>query len=64
MCSAIGKCLDITKLTPKELKCINKFLKQRKAELQKNMRDFQAQMDRVDFAQKRVVFAQKRLARR
>jgi len=61
MCDFIGKCLDINKLTPKEIKCLERWLRERHGHLtehvgtlQKQINDRQARLRRVKRAFARI----------
>ena len=45
MCDFVGTCLDISKLTPEEIECLEKWLQDRHDHLQTQVRDLQAQIE-------------------
>ena len=52
MCSFVTKCLDINKLTDEEIECLEEYLDNRKAELQKLVKDLQERIKKVGDAEK------------
>jgi hypothetical protein len=45
MCDFIGTCLDISKLTPEEIECLEKWLQERHDHLQEQVRNLQEQLN-------------------
>jgi hypothetical protein len=44
MCDFIGTCLDVSKLTPEEIECLEKWLQERHDNLQAQVRNLQEQL--------------------
>ena len=45
MCDFIGTCLDISKLTPQEIECLEKWLQERHDHLQAQTRKLQEELN-------------------
>jgi chaperonin cofactor prefoldin len=45
MCDFVGTCLDISKLTPEEIECLEKWLQDRHDHLQAQVRGLQEQIE-------------------
>jgi hypothetical protein len=45
MCDFVGNCLDVNKLTPEEVECLEKWLQERHDSLQALIRKLQEQID-------------------
>ena len=45
MCDFIGTCLDVSKLTPDEIECLEKWLQERHDNLQAQARKLQEELD-------------------
>jgi prefoldin subunit 5 len=45
MCDFVGNCLDVTKLTPEEVECLEKWLQERRDNLRALIRKLQEQID-------------------
>jgi hypothetical protein len=52
MCSFVTDCLDISKLTEEEKTCLEKYLQDRKTELQAKINDLQARIGKVNDAER------------
>ena len=46
MCDFVGNCLDIDKLTPEEVKCLEEWLKERKKETEAKQKETEAKWKR------------------
>jgi len=62
MCDFIGTCLDISKLTPEELECLEKWLQERHDSLHGHVRRLQEQMNDSQARIRKVNRAFQRLA--
>jgi hypothetical protein len=54
MCDFIGTCLDVNKLTPAEIECLEKWLQERKDYLQAQLNDSQARIEKVNRAFEKI----------
>ena len=45
MCDFVGTCLDVSKLTPEEIECLEKWLEERQAHLQAQVINLQEQLN-------------------
>jgi hypothetical protein len=54
MCDFIGTCLDVDKLTPKEVECLEEWLQERHDHLQALLNDTEARIRKVNRAFKKL----------